>query len=91
MATYCADNYQSKFSNDYYGLIMRLSDTPYGPFDEIYCIDKKSRLIAKGGIYGAFTSEGMIEEDGRIVYLQVSSFTPTYNTQLIKVEFSPYM
>lgn len=91
MATYCADNFQSKFSNDYYGLIMRLSDTPYGPFDEIYCIDKKSRLIAKGGIYGAFTSEGMIEEDGRIVYLQVSSFTPTYNTQLIKVEFSPYM
>lgn len=91
MATYCADNYQSKFSNDYYGLLMRLSDTPYGPFDEIYCIDKKSRLIAKGGIYGAFTSEGMIEEDGRIVYLQVSSFTPTYNAQLIKVEFSPYM
>lgn len=88
MATYCADNFQSGYSNDYYGMVMRLSDTPYGPFDEIYCIDKKSRLIAPGGIYGAFTSEGMMEEDGRVVYLQVSSFTPTYNAQLIKVEFA---
>lgn len=88
MATYCADNFQSGYSNYYYGLLMRLSDTPYGPFDEIYLLDKKSKLNAPGGIYGAFTSEGLFEEGGRIVYLQVSSFTPTYNAQLYRIEFS---
>lgn len=88
MATYCADNYQSGYSNQYFGCLMRLSRTPYGPFDEIYCIDKYGAMQARGGIYGAFTNEGMMEEDGKIVYIQVSSFTPTYGTQLLRVEFA---
>jgi|AGTN01.1.fsa_nt_gi hypothetical protein len=88
MAAYCADSFQSGYQNDYYGLLLRLSDTPYGPFGEIYNIDRDARLEAPGGIYGAFTSEGLFEEGGRIVYLLVSSFTPTYNVQLIKVEFA---
>ena len=70
------------------GLTMRTADALWGEWSEPYkiCDSDDFQPIAEGVSYGGQIHEKLSEENGKIFYVVVSQWMPTYNSCLIKVE-----
>lgn len=69
------------------GLTMRVADELWGEWSEPYkiCDSNDFQPIAEGVSYGGQIHEKLSEENGKIFYVIVSQWMPTYNSGLIKV------
>ena len=69
------------------GLTMRVADALWGDWSEPYkiCDSDDFQPIAEGVSYGGQIHEKLTEENGKIFYIVVSQWMPTYNSCLIKV------
>ena len=59
-----------------------LSDSVAGPYDQIYSVCNNSDYP---GLYGGFLHKNFIDSDGQRLYLQLSRWTPIYNTSVMEV------
>ena len=69
------------------GLTMRVADRLWGEWSEPYkiCDSNDFQPIAEGVSYGGQIHEKLSEENGKIFYVIVSQWMPTYNSGLVKV------
>ena len=58
------------------------SDKISGPYDEIYPVIDSSDYF---GLYGGFITPLISDSDGKRIYIQLSQWTPIYNTSLVEV------
>lgn len=66
------------------GFVLRYSDSLFTPFKE------KMQVFARGDLhafYGGFLSPTLSYEGGRRIYLQMSEYSPIYNTTMFEVVF----
>lgn len=69
------------------GIVYRTADNIWGPYSEPKVLIPYSYPFENGinSIYGGFVHELYTEQDGKIFYMQLSQWTPVYNTSLVKV------
>ena len=77
-----------------YGIAYSLADNIWGPYSEkemllSYNWDGLSSWNGKRitSIYGAWSHEKWMQEDGKIMYFIYSQYTPVYNSSIMKVTF----
>lgn len=63
-------------------LILATSDKVTGPYKEVYSYLNSADYI---GIYGGFVHEKYTDSNGQRIYIQLSQWTPIYNTSLVEV------
>ena len=59
-----------------------LADNVYGPYNDIYKVVSSSDFF---GLYGGFIHDKYTDTDGQRIYIQLSQWTPIYNTSIVEV------
>ncbi|MEM6431067.1 MAG: DUF4185 domain-containing protein [Deinococcota bacterium] len=62
---------------------LRLSETPWGPWDEVYTL---ARATTYPALYGAYMTPSWLSDDGKTFYFIMSQFGP-YNTYVMEARF----
>ena len=63
-------------------IVFALSSDVSGPYNDIYQVCTSSDFA---GLYGGFVHESFVDTDGQRIYIQLSQWTPIYNTSLLEV------
>ena len=63
-------------------IVVATSDTVTGPYSDVYSICNGNDYP---GLYGGFLHEKFMDTDGQRMYLQLSRWTPIYNTYLMEI------
>lgn len=63
-------------------IVFGVSDNVCGPYNETYPVVSSSDFP---GLYGGFVHSKFMDSDGQRMYIQLSRWTPIYNTYLVEV------
>ncbi len=63
-------------------IVFATSKNVEGPYNDIYQVCSSSDFA---GLYGGFVSQAFTDSDGQRIYIQLSQWTPIYNTSLVEV------
>ncbi len=78
------------------GIFWALSDNVWGPYDydsaivalsfaDAYMLERNENGSINSSIYCGYIDEHLTEDDGRIMYMVVSQFSPIYESSLVKI------
>ncbi|HBF68174.1 MAG TPA: hypothetical protein DDW20_02500 [Firmicutes bacterium] len=63
-------------------IVFATADNVTGPYKNIYSVVKSSDFT---GLYGGLIHESYVDSKGQRIYIQLSQWTPIYNTSLVEV------
>ena len=80
------------------GVFFAMSDNIWGPYDineaqtvltftDSYLLSRNSDGTKNSLIYGGYVNEHLTEDNGRIMYIIISQYSPIYQSSLVKIEF----
>ena len=85
------NKYLSVYFKPYVGVVLRKSDTPYGPFLEeelIIKVGDEKLPFNHTSLYGGFTHELLSKDNGKTIYIIVSQWNSLfYGSEVLSVEF----
>lgn len=93
--TIAYNQYLNKYINVYFkpyvGIVLRKSDTPYGPFlneELVIKVGDEKLPFNHTSLYGGFIHELLSEEDGKTIYIIVSQWNELfYGSEVLKIKF----